>query len=163
VCRLLCPGLKPILLPITGEEAQKLTENAAVVASLEDLFSSRHVYFVNALLGDIDISSIRHKDRTSQISQLDPTESERFRCGVYRLMLLSEACPASGGEIDEEYADAKAAIRLERKRFLEEFPNHELLVLHSITLFLAELMEWLGIAGMFVVGQSIHFNTFVTI
>jgi hypothetical protein len=31
--------------PITGEEARKLTKNAAVVASLEDLFSSRHVYF----------------------------------------------------------------------------------------------------------------------
>lgn len=29
--------------PITGTEARKLTENAAVVAALEDLFSSRHV------------------------------------------------------------------------------------------------------------------------
>jgi hypothetical protein len=36
------------ILPITGEEARKLTENAAVVASLEDLFSPRHVYFVIA-------------------------------------------------------------------------------------------------------------------
>lgn len=29
--------------PITADEAQRLAENAAVVASLEDLFSSRHV------------------------------------------------------------------------------------------------------------------------
>jgi hypothetical protein len=31
--------------PITGEEARNLTANAAIVSSLEDLFSSRHVHF----------------------------------------------------------------------------------------------------------------------
>jgi hypothetical protein len=36
--------------PITGEEAQTLAENAAIVAALEDIFSSRQVHFAIAQL-----------------------------------------------------------------------------------------------------------------
>ena len=142
-----CLSVKPWaetdpISPITGEEARKLTENAAVVASLEDLFSSRHVYFAIASSRNITCLSIRHKDRTSQTSKLDSAESERFRCGVYRLMLFSQAFPISEVEIDEEDSEEKARIRLQRTRFLEEFPNYELLTMHSVALFLAELVEW---------------------
>ncbi|KAF8230080.1 hypothetical protein L208DRAFT_141033 [Tricholoma matsutake] len=115
--------------PITGEEASRLTENAAIVAALEDVFSSRH------------------KDRTSQTSKLDSAESERFRCGVYRLMLFSQAFPLSEDEINEEDPDAMAIKRLERKRLLEEFPNYELLAMRSVSLFLAELVEWTDTVG----------------
>jgi len=135
--------------PITDKEARKLTENAAVVAALEDLFSWRHVYFAIPFSRDINRSSVRHKDRTSQTSRLDPTESERFRCAVYRLMLISRALPLHEDEVTEDGVDTEEIykIRLERGQFLEEFPDYELLAVHSVAVFLTELVEWAAVAG----------------
>jgi hypothetical protein len=53
-------------------------------------------------------------------------------------MLFSEAFPVSEDELNGEDPD----VILERKRFLEEFPNYELLAVHSVALFLAELVGW---------------------
>jgi hypothetical protein len=78
-------------------------------------------------------------------------------------MFFSEAFPVSEDEFYEEDPDAKAPIRLERKRLLEEFPNHELLAVHSVALFLAELVEWADTTEILGSCQLIHFVTVVTI
>lgn len=62
-------------------------------------------------------------------------------------MLFSQAFPLSEDEINEEDPDAMAIKRLERKRLLEEFPNYELLAMRSVSLFLAELVEWTDTVG----------------
>ena len=67
-------------------------------------------------------------------------------------MLFSQAFPISEVEIDEEDSEEKARTRLQWTRFLEEFPNYELLTVHSVAQFLAELVEWTENAR-----SSIHF------
>lgn len=106
---------------------------------------------------------VRHKDRTSNTTKLDSAESERFRCGVYRFMLFSHAFPISEHEIDEDDPNEQTRICLERTRFLEEFPNYELLAMHSVALFLIELVRWTENVGGLSSCSPIHFVAAVTV
>jgi hypothetical protein len=63
-------------------------------------------------------------------------------------MLLCGAFPLSEAEVMEidDHDQAVIESRLKRKQLLEEFPNYELLAVHSVSLFLVELFDWTEVA-----------------
>jgi hypothetical protein len=61
-------------------------------------------------------------------------------------MLLCGAVPLSQEELMEDDSQTLVESRLERKQLLEEFPNYELSAVHSVSLFLTELLQWTEIA-----------------
>ncbi|KAJ7078676.1 hypothetical protein C8R44DRAFT_582257, partial [Mycena epipterygia] len=57
---------------LTPEDMRKLSKNAVVVNTFQDIFS------------------FRHKDRRSESSKLNPEESLRFTRALYRIMLFAK-------------------------------------------------------------------------
>ncbi|KAK7468956.1 hypothetical protein VKT23_003455 [Stygiomarasmius scandens] len=118
--------------PITPDEARQLCESAKIVDHFEDLFS------------------LRHKNRRFKTSQLTPTESYHFHRATYRIMLYSRVFNAKKyeewdeTEEDEVPADELRQVRQARKKFLRNFFSPELLQIHTVSLFLLELINWAG-------------------
>ncbi|KAF8073631.1 hypothetical protein FPV67DRAFT_1478700 [Lyophyllum atratum] len=118
------------MFPITKTEYRMLARNAMVVERLEDLFSSRH------------------KDRTSQTSVLDSTESWRFRRAMYRTMLYTKVFPRE--KYFREYEDFEEdpdpddleEEQIARQELLLKFSSSDLRELHSVVQFLMEIATW---------------------
>ncbi|KAJ7274243.1 hypothetical protein C8J57DRAFT_1315006 [Mycena rebaudengoi] len=110
---------------ITIEEARKLSKNAVVVNTLQDLFS------------------FRHKDQTSESSKLSPEESLRFKRAMYRLMLYTLVFPGRNTQYFDDPEDEGAEqIQLARKNFFTRFPTEELREIHTAGNFMTNLGTW---------------------
>lgn len=127
---------------ITTEEARKLSKNAVVVNTLQDLFSFRCVYL--SLEWNLPItSSVRHKDQTSESSKLSPEESLRFKRAMYRLMLYTLVFPGRNTQYFDDPEDEGAEqIQLARKNFFTRFPTEELREIHTAGNFMTNLGTW---------------------
>ncbi|KAJ6585996.1 hypothetical protein B0H19DRAFT_1250739 [Mycena capillaripes] len=111
---------------LTPEERRKLQENAAIVAQLEALFSSRH------------------KNRRYKTSQLTPLESSRFTRAMYRIMLYCELFyyPLMIDDTDAYEKDDPEIVKIYRDRsaMLNEYPTPELLEIRTVVAFLHDLI-----------------------
>ncbi|KAJ6600882.1 hypothetical protein B0H10DRAFT_2082561 [Mycena sp. CBHHK59/15] len=115
--------------PITANEKILLAKNAELVRRLEDIFS------------------VRHKDRTSQTTQLSSMESWRFRRAVYRNLHYCDVFEASkyrpdhhGFHFDADFIREMVAVRA---TMLQDYPTEELYELHAVVDFLRELVQWI--------------------
>ncbi|KAJ7249630.1 hypothetical protein C8J57DRAFT_1356323 [Mycena rebaudengoi] len=111
---------------LTPEERRKLQENAAIVAQLEALFSSRH------------------RNRRYKTSQLTPLESSRFTRAMYRVMLYCELFyyPLMIDDTDAYEKDDPEIVKIYRDRsaMLNEYPTSELLEIRTVVAFLHDLI-----------------------
>ncbi|KAJ7867971.1 hypothetical protein B0H13DRAFT_2064834 [Mycena leptocephala] len=111
---------------ITPEDTRKLSRNALVVNTFQDIFSSRH------------------KDRSSDSSQLSPVEALRFTRAMYRIMLFADVFPGKCTiYIDDEDTEQEAEIRAARKDFFAMFPTQELYEIYTVDNFIESLGTWL--------------------
>ncbi|KAF5343213.1 hypothetical protein D9758_013421 [Tetrapyrgos nigripes] len=115
---------------ITPEEIRQLTENAKVVAELQDLLS------------------LRHKNRKFKTSQLTPTESYSFQRAVYRIWLFSRVFHyrkyEEWNDMDRDDIPMEERIKVQqaRRKFLRQFFTDELLQISAVVHFLNELTGW---------------------
>ncbi|KAK1235944.1 hypothetical protein PQX77_000811 [Marasmius sp. AFHP31] len=115
---------------ITNKEIPELVENARKFRVLEDVFS------------------LRHKNRKFKKSQLTYDESSRFQRAIYMLALYSKAFPgpdlleAFNGKEGEEYEEFQIEKRTEQIEFLRRFSVQDLRQMHTVSMFLIELVHW---------------------
>ncbi|KAJ7596044.1 hypothetical protein C8J56DRAFT_1116448 [Mycena floridula] len=119
------PSERDTISSILPREAHVLTRYANECRDLEDIFS------------------LRHKDRTSQTSQLNPTESHRFTRALYRLMTLPSLFPDAFPDDDyDDDGDEEALYTPRIVMFLEDLKTEEISQLQSVVFFIGDLGRW---------------------
>ncbi|KAJ7133470.1 hypothetical protein C8R44DRAFT_977616, partial [Mycena epipterygia] len=111
---------------LTPEDTRKLSKNAVVVNTFQNIFS------------------FRHKDRRSEYSKLRPAESLHFTRELYRIMLFASLFPGRFTLfIDEEGTEEEEKkIRVAWKEFLAVFPTLELCEIYIVNNFIEALAQW---------------------
>ncbi|KAJ7078655.1 hypothetical protein C8R44DRAFT_654481 [Mycena epipterygia] len=111
---------------LTPEDTRKLSKNAVVVNTFQDIFS------------------FRHKDRRSESSKLSLEESLRFTRALYRIMLFANVFPSKFTPyIDDADTEEEEQIRVARKEFFAMFSSPELCEIYVAGNFIEALGEWL--------------------
>ncbi|KAJ7939046.1 hypothetical protein B0H13DRAFT_2542819 [Mycena leptocephala] len=149
------PG-DPSESPITAAETTLLRKNAAVVHSLEVLFSQWY------------------KNRGASASVLTAEEAFRFRRAMYRVMTYSARFSASAYTEEEAHEisadpDALKEIRDQRVSMLNKYSTAGLREIHTIACFLTQVIDWVvqddsqGYYGVYLsAGPALIFATYET-
>lgn len=127
--------------PVDAQEYVRLDRMAYIASSFEDLFSqrfvnhARHIYMPNLIRVS---DSLRYKDRASYASQLTPTESARFRRGLFHVWAFTTAFSTSrvgGYSGDTPLLQCMVA-------FLDPLDTPTLLEVWEVYFFLEGVIRW---------------------